>query len=83
MKKYIIPVAAFLLIGTIANAQTTKKQPATTKPATTKPAATGSSKTSRPATKMAMADTTKHTTNATAMKRKPHPKATPKKETTK
>ena len=85
MKKYIIPVAAFLLIGTIASAQTDKKQPSkmTTKPTTAKPATTGSTKMSKPATKMMTADSTKHTAG-TAMKRKTHPKTSaPKKEVTK
>lgn len=78
MKKYLIPVAAFLLIGTIANAQTDKKAPSkmtTTKPAS-KPATTGTTKMATPAPKMAM-DTTKHA--GAAMKRKTHPKTAPKK----
>jgi hypothetical protein len=85
MKKYIIPVAAFLLIGTIANAQTDKKTPpkmTTTKPTTAKPATAGASKMAKPAPKMAV-DSTKHATTGTAMKRKPHPKAAPKKTATK
>ncbi|MEO8403277.1 MAG: hypothetical protein ABI480_01725 [Chitinophagaceae bacterium] len=84
MKKYIVPVVAFLLIGTIANAQTEKKTAPkmTAKPATT--AGTSKTTTSRPATKMAASDSTHHA--GMAMKRKTHPKATsaaPKKTATK
>jgi hypothetical protein len=85
MKKYIVPVVAFLLIGTIANAQTEKKTAPkmTTKPATT----TSNSKTattSKPAKTWTASDSTHHA--GMAMKRKVHPKATsaaPKKTATK
>lgn len=70
MKKYIIPVAAFLLIGTAAGAQTEKKQHV--KPMTTKPATTNAARSTR--SKPVMVDSTSRHTTTSAIKRRTHTK---------